>query len=147
MLNSDCGNRLECGSAPVLYFLNGEEWAGEVGRVLDPTVLGEVDGHSPVAEFHGHRTIGGLVPRGEPTPPQHGQHRTSVPESETLPAPSAPLMLFRLASGELAVVSDHADGNVIHEDSSHDMLSSQATAALAASLPLAFSLEVLRKLI
>ena|SRR5690625_808106 len=120
---------------------------GAVGRVLDPTVLGEVDGHSPVAEFHGHRTIGGLTPKGEPTPPQHGQHRTSVPEDETLPAPSAPLMLFRLASGELAVVSDHADGNVIHEDSSHDRLSGQATAALAASLPLAFSLEVLRKLI
>lgn len=69
-----------------------------------------------------------------------------VPEGTTLLAPSAPLMLFRLTSGELAAVSDHADGNVIHEDSSHDRLSSQATAALAASLPLTFSLEVLRKL-
>src|SRR5699024_11853354 len=126
------GNRLECGSALGLYFLSGDEWAGAVGRVLDPTVLGEGDGHSPVAEFHGHRTIGGLTPKGEPTPPQHGQHRTSVPEDETLPAPSAPLMLFRLASGELAVVSDHADGNVIHDESSHASLSGQATAARAA---------------
>jgi transcriptional regulator with XRE-family HTH domain len=69
-----------------------------------------------------------------------------VPEGTTLLAPSAPLMLFRLASGELAAVSDHADGNVIHEDSAHDRLSSQVTAALAASLPLPLSLEVLRKL-
>ncbi|WP_082166816.1 Scr1 family TA system antitoxin-like transcriptional regulator [Nocardiopsis sp. RV163] len=69
-----------------------------------------------------------------------------VPEGTTLLGPSAPLMLFRLESGELAVVSDHADGNVIHEDSTHDRLSAQATTALAASLPLALSLDVLRKL-
>ncbi|WP_017569122.1 helix-turn-helix domain-containing protein [Nocardiopsis halotolerans] len=69
-----------------------------------------------------------------------------VPEGTTLLGPSAPLMLFRLESGELAVVSDHADGNVFHEDGTHDRLSSQATTALAASLPLALSLDVLRKL-
>ncbi|MEE2036948.1 Scr1 family TA system antitoxin-like transcriptional regulator [Nocardiopsis sp. CT-R113] len=69
-----------------------------------------------------------------------------VPEGTILLGPTSPLMLFRLRTGELAVVSDHADGNVIHEEPTHDRLSSQATSALAASLPLALSLDVLRTL-
>src|SRR5699024_1315163 len=32
VLNSDCGNRLECGSALVRYFLKGDKRAGAVGR-------------------------------------------------------------------------------------------------------------------
>lgn len=69
-----------------------------------------------------------------------------VPEGALLLGPASPLMLFRLGSGELAAVSDHADGNVIHEDHTHDRLAAQATSALAASLPLSHSLEALRNL-
>lgn len=69
-----------------------------------------------------------------------------VPEGSTLFGPASPLMLFRLRSGELAAVSDHADGNVIHEDPTHDRLVAQATSALAASLPVSHSLEALRNM-
>jgi hypothetical protein len=69
-----------------------------------------------------------------------------VPQGATLLVPASPLMLFRLGTGDLAVVSDHADGNVIHEDTSHDRLSGEVTAALAASLPVGLSLDELRKM-
>lgn len=69
-----------------------------------------------------------------------------VPENALLLGPASPLMLFRFGSGEQAVVSDHADGNVIHEDHAHDRLAAQVTVALAASLPLSYSLEALRDL-
>lgn len=68
-----------------------------------------------------------------------------VPEGTTLLVPAAPLMVFRLRTGDLAVVSDHADGNVIHEADSHDRLSVEATAAIGAALPHQASLEELRK--
>ncbi|MEU2944109.1 Scr1 family TA system antitoxin-like transcriptional regulator [Nocardiopsis alba] len=69
-----------------------------------------------------------------------------VPEGSGLLVPASPLMLFRLSTGDIAVVSDHADGNVVHDESHHDRLTGEATWALAASLPVALSLDVLRKL-
>ncbi|GHC91648.1 hypothetical protein GCM10007079_39170 [Nocardiopsis terrae] len=69
-----------------------------------------------------------------------------VPEGSGLLVPAAPLMIFRLRTGDIAVVSDHADGNVIHEEPHYDRLTGEATAALAASLPEALSLDTLRKL-
>lgn len=67
-----------------------------------------------------------------------------VPEETLLLGPTSPVMLFRMQGGELAVVTDHADGNVTLEDHTHERLEAQATNALAASLPLSHSLEALR---
>lgn len=69
-----------------------------------------------------------------------------VPEGSALLVPASPLMLFRLVTGDIAAVSDHADGNVVHKESHHDRLAGEVTWALAASLPVALSLDVLRKL-
>lgn len=69
-----------------------------------------------------------------------------VPDGTTLLVPTSPLMIFKLRSGELAVVSDHADGNVVHETDTHDRIASLFTSALAASLPVTLSLEVLGNL-
>nr|WP_141924783.1 helix-turn-helix transcriptional regulator [Haloactinospora alba] len=69
-----------------------------------------------------------------------------VPEGTALMVPTSPLMVFTLRSGERAVVSDHADGNVVHESDTHDRITSWFTSALAASLPVTHSLEVLGKL-
>ncbi len=69
-----------------------------------------------------------------------------VPEGSLLLGPASPLMMFRLREGELAVVSDHADGNLVHEDHAHDRLMAQATNALAASLPVSHSLDALKDL-
>lgn len=69
-----------------------------------------------------------------------------VPEGSVLLVPATPVMLFKLRTGDLAVASDHADGNVLYEEAHHDRLSGEATAALAAALPPALSLEHLRNL-
>lgn len=69
-----------------------------------------------------------------------------VPEGTTLLVPTSPLMIFKLRSGERAVVSDHAGGNVVHEADVHDRMTSRFTSALAASLPAPLSLEVLGNL-
>ncbi|RNL86026.1 helix-turn-helix domain-containing protein [Halostreptopolyspora alba] len=69
-----------------------------------------------------------------------------VPDGTALMVPTSPLMVFKLRSGELAVVSDHADGNVVHEADTHDRITSWFTSALAASLPVTLSLEVLGNL-
>ncbi|MDT0304311.1 Scr1 family TA system antitoxin-like transcriptional regulator [Streptomonospora wellingtoniae] len=69
-----------------------------------------------------------------------------VPEGTALLVPTAPLMIFTLASGERAVVSDHADGNVVHDTDTHDRIASWFTSALAASLPGPLSLDALRNL-
>lgn len=69
-----------------------------------------------------------------------------VPEGSGLLVPASPLMIFRLSTGDIAVVSDHADGNVVHDESHHGRLTGESTWALAASLPAALSMDVLRKL-
>ncbi|MFC7743387.1 Scr1 family TA system antitoxin-like transcriptional regulator [Nocardiopsis composta] len=69
-----------------------------------------------------------------------------VPDGTALLVPTSPLMVFKLRSGELAVASDHADGNVVHEPEAHDRLMSWFTSALAASLPVTLSLEALGNL-
>ncbi|MFC3995792.1 Scr1 family TA system antitoxin-like transcriptional regulator [Nocardiopsis sediminis] len=66
-----------------------------------------------------------------------------VPEGTTLLVPSSPLMIFTLRSGELAVVSDHADGNVVHQPDTHDRITALYTSAMAESLPVTHSLEAL----
>lgn len=69
-----------------------------------------------------------------------------VPEGSSLLVPASPLMIFRPSAGDIAVVSDHADGNVVHEEPQHDRLTGESTWALAASLPAALSMDILRKL-
>jgi transcriptional regulator with XRE-family HTH domain len=69
-----------------------------------------------------------------------------VPEGTVLLVPTAPLMLFTLRSGDLAVVSDHAGGNVTLDSDTHIRMTTSYTTALAASLPVALSLDILRNL-
>ncbi|MEV2279341.1 helix-turn-helix transcriptional regulator [Nocardiopsis sp. NPDC049922] len=69
-----------------------------------------------------------------------------VPEGLILVGVTSPLLVFRLRSGELAVSSDHACGNVIHEAEDHDRLTSLITGALAVSLPERHSIEALKEL-
>lgn len=70
-----------------------------------------------------------------------------IPEGSLVLVPAAPLMLYRLRSGESAIVSDHADGIVMHDVESGERLSGQITAALAAALPESLSIEALRSLL
>ena len=70
----------------------------------------------------------------------------AIPENTLVLVPAAPLMLFRLRSGESAIVSDHADGNLVHDMESSERLAGQITAALAAALPVSLSIEALRSL-
>ena len=69
-----------------------------------------------------------------------------IPEGTPMLVPAAPLMAFRLRSGESAIISDHADGNVVHGTESSERLAGQITTALAASLPESLSTEALRSL-
>lgn len=67
-----------------------------------------------------------------------------VPDGTVLLTPTSPLLIFVLDGGEITVVSDHADGNVVHDGGVHDRLMAYATDALAAALPAHLSLDVLR---
>ncbi|MFC9086085.1 helix-turn-helix domain-containing protein [Nocardiopsis dassonvillei] len=69
-----------------------------------------------------------------------------VPEGAALLVPAAPLMLYTLRSGQRIAASDHADGTVVHSADAHDRLTTVATSALAAALPVALSLEYLETL-
>lgn len=66
-----------------------------------------------------------------------------VPKGPVLVVPVAPVMVFRFASGELAVSSDHATGTVLADASMHPRLTSMVSTALASALPAALSLEAL----
>lgn len=68
-----------------------------------------------------------------------------VPDGMALLVPAAPVMVFRLRTGDTAITSDHADGNFVYDDSRHARVSGEVTAALAASLPHPLSLDILRK--
>jgi hypothetical protein len=68
-----------------------------------------------------------------------------VPEGMTLLVPAAPVMVFRLRTGDTAITSDHADGNFVYDESRHARVSGEMTAALAASLPHPLSVDILRK--
>ncbi|MEC3891053.1 Scr1 family TA system antitoxin-like transcriptional regulator [Nocardiopsis sp. LDBS1602] len=70
-----------------------------------------------------------------------------IPEGTLVLVPAAPLMDYRLRSGESAIVSDHADGNLVYDLQSGDRLAGQITAALAAALPEPLSIEALRSLV
>ncbi|WP_028647396.1 Scr1 family TA system antitoxin-like transcriptional regulator [Nocardiopsis sp. CNT312] len=69
-----------------------------------------------------------------------------VPEGSILTDPVAPMMVFRLNSGELVITSDNPDGNVIHATHTHERLSALVTGALAVALPARHSLEALKEL-
>lgn len=70
-----------------------------------------------------------------------------VPAGTTMLVPTAPIMLFSLEGGDLAVTSDHGIGNVTVLPDHHERARSLVTAALAASLPMDISLEHLKDLI
>ncbi|MGW9349017.1 helix-turn-helix domain-containing protein [Nocardiopsis flavescens] len=67
-----------------------------------------------------------------------------IPHGTLVLVPAAPLMHYRLRSGESAIVSDHADGALVYGMESGDRLTGQITAALAAALPESLSIEALR---
>ncbi|MFC3995655.1 helix-turn-helix domain-containing protein [Nocardiopsis sediminis] len=69
-----------------------------------------------------------------------------VPEGTVLLVPTSPLMIFTLRSGDLAVASDHAAGNLVYETDAHERMLASYTSALAASLPVTLSLDILRNL-
>ncbi|WP_306369861.1 Scr1 family TA system antitoxin-like transcriptional regulator [Nocardiopsis sp. CC223A] len=69
-----------------------------------------------------------------------------VPAGSILLDPASTLLAFRLHSGELAISSDHADGNVIHDAASHERLQAHITGALAVALPARHSLAELKDL-
>ncbi|MFL1427465.1 MULTISPECIES: helix-turn-helix domain-containing protein [unclassified Nocardiopsis] len=69
-----------------------------------------------------------------------------IPAGSILLEPASTLLAFRLHSGELAISSDHADGNVIHGDASHGRLQALVTEALAMTLPARHSLAELKDL-
>jgi transcriptional regulator with XRE-family HTH domain len=69
-----------------------------------------------------------------------------VPDGTALLVPTSPLMLFTLRSGDTAVTSDHAAGVAMVEVDFHDRMTAFLTSALAASLPVTLSLDILRNL-
>lgn len=69
-----------------------------------------------------------------------------VPVGSILVDPASTLLAFRLHSGELAISSDHADGNVIHVAETHERLQALVTGALAVALPARHSLDALKDL-
>ncbi|MDE3724651.1 Scr1 family TA system antitoxin-like transcriptional regulator [Nocardiopsis sp. N85] len=69
-----------------------------------------------------------------------------VPGGSILLEPASTLLAFRLRSGELAISSDHADGNVIHGNASHGRLQTLVTESLAMALPARHSLAELKDL-
>lgn len=69
-----------------------------------------------------------------------------VPEGTLLLAVTAPLMVFRLRTGETVITSDHVDGNVVYGADRNDRLTSLITGAMAEALPARLSLEALKDL-
>jgi hypothetical protein len=60
--------------------------------------------------------------------------------------PVAPLMNYRLRSGERIIASDHADGTVLLTADATERVDAVVTAALTTALPVASSLEYLERL-
>ncbi|WP_174547466.1 Scr1 family TA system antitoxin-like transcriptional regulator [Nocardiopsis dassonvillei] len=69
-----------------------------------------------------------------------------VPAGTVLLVPTAPVMVFRVANGEVAVACDYASGSVVPETSAHPRLLAAVTTALASALPATESLELLEGL-
>ncbi|GAB3750537.1 helix-turn-helix domain-containing protein [Nocardiopsis nanhaiensis] len=66
-----------------------------------------------------------------------------VPAGSLMVVPTAPVMIFRFESGEIAVSSDHATGSVLADASMHPRVLSMVSTALAAALPADMSLQLL----
>ncbi|MFJ6019753.1 Scr1 family TA system antitoxin-like transcriptional regulator [Nocardiopsis alba] len=70
-----------------------------------------------------------------------------TPPGAAMPLPVAPVMIYRLRSGERVTASDHADGTVeLHPDAA-DRVDAVVTSVLSHALPVASSLEYLESLI
>ncbi|MDE3720500.1 Scr1 family TA system antitoxin-like transcriptional regulator [Nocardiopsis sp. N85] len=71
---------------------------------------------------------------------------TLAPPGAAMPLPVAPLMVYRLRSGERIIASDHADGTVVLNADSTERVDAVVTAALTNAMPVASSLEYLESL-
>lgn len=71
---------------------------------------------------------------------------TLTPPGAAMPVPVAPLMVYRLRSGERIIASDHADGTVILPADAADRVESVVTTALHHAMPVTASLEYLESL-
>ncbi|GAA1462978.1 hypothetical protein GCM10009603_33900 [Nocardiopsis exhalans] len=69
-----------------------------------------------------------------------------APLGTSMIVPVAPLMNYRLRSGERIIASDHADGTVLLTADATERVDAVVTAALTTALPVASSLEYLESL-
>ncbi len=69
-----------------------------------------------------------------------------TPPGVAMPLPVAPLMIYRLRSGERVIASDHADGTVELNPDAADRVDAVVTSVLTNALPVAASLEYLESL-
>ncbi len=71
---------------------------------------------------------------------------TLTPAGAAMPLPVAPLMIYRLRSGERVIASDHAEGTVVLSADVADRVDAVVTVVLTHALPAASSLEYLETL-
>lgn len=69
-----------------------------------------------------------------------------APPGAAMTVPAAPLMIYRLQSGERVLATDHADGTVVLTADAAERVDALATASLASAMPAASSLEYLENL-
>ncbi|WP_436889689.1 Scr1 family TA system antitoxin-like transcriptional regulator [Nocardiopsis dassonvillei] len=71
---------------------------------------------------------------------------TLAPPGTAMLVPVAPLMIYRLRSGERIIASDHAEGTVVLTADVADRVDAVVTAALTDAMPVTSSLEYLESL-